>query len=525
MDFDSATSPNSQNANEIRSRDDECLVGLEVAHEHRRIVRRDHRRQEVDGRRDVNERKRRLHRLDRPLRAATLAAMDRNAAGNAAVLLPTAALLWSESTERLKIRGALICGCVFRTRRLPKDGEFEFDNSSDTVASVAVEMVTELELSPEDVDAVALAMRQEIASLSANMEGQASSSLEAAAELLQQGLRENALLAANSTDGPMPMPELPSHVVPLASVPELPLQEAPQQLQQPTAAVTLLRSVGSASSVHSETSMTSAHSVHSVQSSPAQLNGPSESANQQQRSVSPLQPSANHRLPRTSSVDRVAFRPAALSSSREGGTPVSLDRTHSDAMSPHNNSGLLSPDLAERRDLDKRSLNKLFENLQEVAREREGAVTPPPGSRPPLPPISNGMSSRQLAACKSSPPRVGWGIAALAAAPEPPPISAIANGNGNGCVSYTDAEQMMLCSEARDAAGIQLPCDVVGLIGAKKPPVKGMSFLFSALMSLKMCSHFLFFCMPFLCLIIDTANSVLYISSLLLNLPHFFSSL
>src|SRR5438093_5629119 len=55
-----------EDSDEIRARDDERLVGLEVAHEDRRVVRRDHRRQQVDRRRDVDERKRRLHdRLDR----------------------------------------------------------------------------------------------------------------------------------------------------------------------------------------------------------------------------------------------------------------------------------------------------------------------------------------------------------------------------------------------------------------------------------------------------------------------------
>src|SRR4051795_1189274 len=51
----------SEHAYEIRSRDDERLVGLEVAHQHRRILRRDHRLQQIDGRRDVDEWKRRLH--------------------------------------------------------------------------------------------------------------------------------------------------------------------------------------------------------------------------------------------------------------------------------------------------------------------------------------------------------------------------------------------------------------------------------------------------------------------------------
>src|SRR5665213_2649445 len=56
----------SQHSYEIRSRDNESLLGLEVAHEHGRVLRRHHRRQQVDRRRRVDERKRRRHdRLDR----------------------------------------------------------------------------------------------------------------------------------------------------------------------------------------------------------------------------------------------------------------------------------------------------------------------------------------------------------------------------------------------------------------------------------------------------------------------------
>jgi len=200
--------------------------------------------------------------------------------------------------------------CIFniRLRIHEPDGsqrtvEFEFDTNTDTVASVASEMVNDLELSPEDVDAVALAMRREISSLSQGMEGQASSSLAKAADLLQHELRENALMVANSVDGPLPWPQSQDGLprVRTAMLPPPPLPSGVTSLKDlPPGAASILRSAGSASSVHSEASLTSAHSLQSVQSSPAQLIAAASSnvsdmkgaaAAQQQRSVSPPQPS------------------------------------------------------------------------------------------------------------------------------------------------------------------------------------------------------------------------------------------
>lgn len=132
-----------------------------------------------------------------------------------------------------------------------------------------------------------------------------------------------------------------------------------------------------------------------------------------------------------------------------------LDRNLSGALSPR--SGLLSPE-GERRDIaDKRSLRNLFENLQEVAKERESAATPPPGMRPPLPPSGNGHqgngTSVVLVQGRTSPPVPTWGngIAALAL----PPDQAVVTVEDLGKSSASD-----------------LGAEVSGLIGARKPPVK-----------------------------------------------------
>ena len=56
----------SENPDQIGTGDDEGLLGLEIADQDGRVVRGDHRGQEVNRRRDVDKRKRRLHdRLDR----------------------------------------------------------------------------------------------------------------------------------------------------------------------------------------------------------------------------------------------------------------------------------------------------------------------------------------------------------------------------------------------------------------------------------------------------------------------------
>jgi WNK lysine deficient protein kinase len=363
--------------------------------------------------------------------------------------------------------------------------EFEFDLTHDTVGSVASEMVSDLELSPEDADAITVAMKREISKLSASMEGEASKNLKTAAAVLQAGLMENALLQANSTtlqdddDGEDSVSQgveidsaaarktgdavrdsggsgsgdsggnnlesslaLPMSTVSNASS----YQTAPQQQQQPiptglplSASATSfhenweepshqLRSACSASSLHSEASAHSAHSVqsnHSIQSSPAQLAVPNDSLRNATApgsggngggsgSVGP--PQANMRLTRTVSMDRQFSMNSANNnnSSTHGGANggygsgdrYQLERNLSaGALSP--GSGVLSP-VSSNGNPDKRSLSKLFENLQEVAYEREQCVTPPPlpGQRPPLPPgvTIGGNSGGRLPQTKSSPP-------------------------------------------------------------------------------------------------------------------------
>lgn len=108
-------------------------------------------------------------------------------------------------------------------------------------------------------------------------------------------------------------------------------------------------------------------------------------------------------------------------------------RNSSGALSP--SSGILSP-VSHHCNPDKRSLSKLFENLQEVAKEQERCGTPPAvpqigerplvfgAARPPLPP--NGVNGHRLPPTRSSPPSLfaalidsanGTGVNSL-----PPPI-------------------------------------------------------------------------------------------------------
>ncbi|KAL4532194.1 hypothetical protein Ndes2437B_g02610 [Nannochloris sp. 'desiccata'] len=350
--------------------------------------------------------------------------------------------------------------------------EFEFDLTHDTVGSVASEMVSDLELSPEDADAITVAMKREISKLSASMEGEASKNLKTAAAVLQAGLMENALLQANSAtlqdeeessqveegveidsgtiksdnDGVRGSDEgRESSVLLMATLSNASSHHtAPHhhhQQQQPPPIIIAptvpqsaseaffhenweepsqqLRSACSASSLHSEASAHSAHSTHSthsIQSSPAQLAVPNDSTknaftgngngNSGGGAVGP--PQANMRLARTVSMDR-----------QFNGNGNNVGYSISDRYLPERNlsagalspgSGVLSP-VSSNGNADKRSLSKLFENLQEVAYEREQCVTPPPvpTQRPPLPPsvsIGGHTSGGRLPHTKSSPPGV-----------------------------------------------------------------------------------------------------------------------
>ena len=70
---------------------------------------------------------------------------------------------------------------------------------------------------------------------------------------------------------------------------------------------------------------------------------------------------------------------------------TSMDRS----SSPHD--GIMSPEVPGK-DMQKRALSKLYENLQEVVGIRKCSVTPPP-AKPPLPP-----SASKTSLCLSSPP-------------------------------------------------------------------------------------------------------------------------
>lgn len=196
--------------------------------------------------------------------------------------------------------------------------EFEFDLTVDTVVSVASEMVSDLELSPEDADAITIAMRQEISKLAAKMEAEASTNLENAAHALQQGIMENALLQANSTAQDLSDDELlgeDSATSILKADPRPPMIEVNGDVEAAEKwedATGVLPTALSASSLLSEASVASAHSaysshssLHSIQSSPAQLAG--ESMLQGGASGPPL---ATQRLTRTASMDRQLKAPS-----------------------------------------------------------------------------------------------------------------------------------------------------------------------------------------------------------------------
>jgi WNK lysine deficient protein kinase len=348
--------------------------------------------------------------------------------------------------------------------------EFEFDLTHDTVGSVASEMVSDLELSPEDADAITVAMKREISKLSASMEGEASRNLKTAAAVLQAGLKENALLQANSTTLPDDEEEDSSQVEEGVEIDSAARKSdiadhdgvgrgdvfressvllmatlsnasshytAPHQQQQspiilaPTLPQSVseasfhetweepssqLRSACSASSLHSEASAHSAHSTHSSQSLPAQLAFPNDSLknastrNGNNSGGAGGMPQANMRLTRTVSMDRQFTGNGNNHNSGYGSGDRYLPERNSSAGALSPGSGILSP-VSSNGNPDKRSLSKLFENLQEVVYEREQCVTPPPlpTQRPPLPPsvsVGGHNSASRLPHTKSSPPRM-----------------------------------------------------------------------------------------------------------------------
>jgi len=238
--------------------------------------------------------------------------------------------------------------------------EFEFDMNSDTATSVASEMVGVLELSPEDADAIALAMHSEIETLLSGLEGQASSRVAQAAAELQQEL----LLQANTGD-------------------DEGINHEPSSSSRQNG---LMPSFESMASFHSMDSMQS-HGVHSIGAMSARSSPTKEKpiSIKEEEQIGDMQQAA---------VGDMFQKLHMLPNGTE--TPESIRRRSTDTVtSPA--TGMVSP-VNGINDLDKRSLNKLYENLLEVGEgERKTTLTPPP-PKPPLHPLGSKSSF-----CSSSP--------------------------------------------------------------------------------------------------------------------------
>jgi len=253
--------------------------------------------------------------------------------------------------------------------------EFGFDMNQDTATSVASEMVGVLELSPEDAEAIALAMSSEIQKLVADLEGQASSYLARAAAELQQELRDTALQQANAGEDEE--------------------QEQKNSVRDETNKSEMYgRQIPSLHSLSSFHSMESAHS-----NAIGSFGGTSMSSRS-----SPTRTNRSHPLSDAEGGDTLGelrrinsgelFQKVHVLSSEALDTAsqrTSMDRS----SSPHD--GIMSPEVPGK-DMQKRALSKLYENLQEVVGIRKCSVTPPP-AKPPLPP-----SASKTSLCLSSPP-------------------------------------------------------------------------------------------------------------------------
>lgn len=392
--------------------------------------------------------------------------------------------------------------------------EFEFDVSRDTAISVASEMVEDLQLSQEDAAAIAAAIRDEIATLTTNLEEQLSLSLEQTSAALQEGLYQSAALA-NSSPSPSFMehaaklisskslqtelireeqragkpsvssigaPDLPdahSHaeqvVTPaegqLIGVVEQPGQGfpvaasaqvhsvhfAPGPLpadvlsQHHAVSLTTAKSLGSTSSLHSaassHTSVETATSLltavshlsgvtseegrsaallpsHRPFSPPARVTSPSTlpglPTGQPVSAAAALSPPASHpalsRLLRASPAGSPGFGRAVTMPVREKepmAAPVPMvghSQPSSGALSP-STSGVLSPALSA----DKRiPLNKLFENLHDLAACRLDTAGGGPSAPGPQPSVASASSSGAV-----SPRQHLAGLAAAGVHPTP----------------------------------------------------------------------------------------------------------
>lgn len=252
--------------------------------------------------------------------------------------------------------------------------EFEFDMNSDTATSVASEMVAVLELSPEDAFAISAAMEAEISTLLSSLEGHASCTVAQAAAELQQELKDTALQHASSIDDT-------DHSIGMETRPGL----GPVAVRPPT--MNALSGFDSMASFHSMESAQSMHSsaMQSKTSSPVKGKNATSSEDSMQYGMKHI--SSAEVFPKVHHVQHTQVSTTPEGTSRR----PSLE----ERLSPRN--GRLSPgDGNSNR--DKRSLSKLWENLQEVAEERQ-SLTPPPPSKPPLQPAVS-----KLPGSLSSPP-------------------------------------------------------------------------------------------------------------------------
>lgn len=276
--------------------------------------------------------------------------------------------------------------------------EFQFDMKHDTAVSVASEMVADLELSPEDAEIIAEAMNKEISTLSENLEGKASQSLAETAVALQRGLRDSAMMVANSA-------ELTGN-----EDTEDTVSGPYHRLRNVEEGGCQLQTKKSSSSLHSELSAASLHSVESSETTQSSRQG-SNDIYPRPHLPSPFPvtaaPSATQPLSRSLSMEedekQNAFSSHGSHPSVANCSSVSLadkNKSTTGVLSPP--SGVLSPlstsGAATHGQPDKRSLSKLFENLQQIASERAENSTPPPVSgRPPLPPqCAGGKLSGQI---------------------------------------------------------------------------------------------------------------------------------
>ncbi len=220
--------------------------------------------------------------------------------------------------------------------------EFEFDITSDTATSVATEMVAVLELSPEDAQAISAAMESEITNLLPSLEGQASCNLAQAAAELQQELRDTAIQHASGEE---------------------------------------VFGEGSTEQAHGHmhgimSGTVSMASFHSVDSSQSAMQSAVASPDKGAKSC-PLQATTEDfygNLRGIGSGD--VFSKVHCLQPPSGTPPGSSGRpSFEERLSP--NGDLLREDSSE-----KRSLNKLYANLEEVAYLRNKSLTPPLQKKP-----------------------------------------------------------------------------------------------------------------------------------------------